>query len=421
MSLANVGAKIVDHILGPKETSTPAKAKTDPSRPMHAIAWHNKRDVRYVEVPRPMLTDTTDIVLKVTATTICGSDLHLYSGSMLNVHTDEILGHEFMGIIEEVGSDVKKLKAGQRVVVAFDIACGKCEYCQREEYTGCDTTNPSKLQEYMYGHRTPALFGYSHLTGGVAGGQAEYVRVPWADVNCIVVPDELPDEKVLYLSDAVPTAYHGVVMGEVDSTKTVGIWGLGPIGLYAARWCQIVGAKRVIGIDWVPERLELAKKLGIEVINYKEQDVYKTSQEMVPGGYDVAIECVGFEYAKTWKHKVEMALNLETDTADIFTEMIYLTRKFGIISVLGVYSGFCNHFPVGAMMEKGLTVRGSQSPTQKYWNFCLEKIRSGDFDPTFAISHKGRLSDAPELYQKFYDRQGVIKVFLRPDNLIQTK
>jgi len=334
-----------------------------------------------------------------------------------------VLGHEFMGIVDDVGSEVKHLKKGQRVVVAFDIACGTCDYCKREEYTGCDTTNPSKLMESMYGHRTAALYGYSHLTGGVPGGQAEYVRVPFADVNCLPVPDDLPDEKVLYLSDVVPTAYYATEMGEVKEGTTVAIWGLGPIGLMAARWCQIRGARRIIGIDCVPERLAVAKnRLKIETINFKEQNVCKTLEQMVPGGVDCGIEAAGFEYATTMRHKVEIAVGLETDTSDILTEIITSVRKFGVVSIIGVYSGTTNHFPIGAMMEKGLTMRGGQSPTQKYWKMCLDKIKSGELDPTFILSHKANLEAGPQLYEQFYNHtNGVIKVFLRPPGISPAK
>jgi threonine dehydrogenase-like Zn-dependent dehydrogenase len=335
---------------------------------------------------------------------------------MPGMQDGDILGHEFMGIVEEVGADVKKVKVGQRVVVAFDIACGTCDHCRREEYTACDTTNPSKVMEEMYGHRTAALYGYSHLTGGVAGGQAEYVRVPFADVNCLPVPAGVTDEQALYLSDVVPTAYHATEMGEVGKGDTVAIWGLGPVGLMAARWCQIRGAAKVIGIDCVPARLKLAEHyLKITTINYKEQDVLKELEKLAPGGPDASIEAAGFEYAKTMLHKVERAIGLETDTADILSECITATRKFGRVSIIGVYSGFCNHFPIGAFMEKGQTMRGGQSPTQKYWQMCLSKIESKELDPTFIISHKLKLENIEDVYKRFYERDdGMIKVFLRP-------
>jgi threonine dehydrogenase-like Zn-dependent dehydrogenase len=385
---------------------------------MNALVWRGKRTVEYVQTPRPCLTDPRDIILRVTATTICGSDLHLYSGNMMDMKDGDILGHEFMGIVEQVGTGVEKLSVGQRVVVAFGIACGTCSYCKREEYTSCDTTNPSNLMEKLYGHRTSAIYGYSHLTGGVPGGQAEYVRVPFADVNCLPLPNDLPDEKALYLSDIIPTALHGVEMGEVKEGDTVAIWGLGPVGLLIARWAQILKARKIIGIDCVPERLEMARSLGINVINFKNEDTVKRIAELVPGGVDVAIEAAGFEYSTTWKHKVERALYLETDSCDILTECITAVRKCGRVSIIGVYSGTTNHFPIGAMMEKGLTVRGGQCPAQKYWNLCLKKLQSGEMDPTFLITHKGKLSDAPDLYTKFYNREdGIIKVFLRPDSV----
>jgi len=409
----NIAAKIADKVLGQVATETPTQPNLE--HPMHALCWDGKKKIAYEEKPRPMITDPRDIILKITATTICGSDLHLYSGNMADMHQGDILGHEFMGIVDVVGAQVKNLTKGQRVVVAFDIACGSCEFCARHEYTACSVTNPSKLMEKVYGHRCAALYGYSHLTGGVPGGQAEYVRVPFADFNCLPIPDDVSDEKALYLSDVVPTAFHGTELGSVQEGSIVGIWGLGPIGLMTARWCQIKGAGRVFGIDSVPERLDMAKKLGIEPINFSQVDVLKTIFERVPGGLDVAIECAGFEYAKTFLHKFERAVGLETDTADILSECITATRCFGTVSIIGVYSGYCNHFPIGAVMEKDLIIKCGQSPTQKYWKMALDKIRSGELDPTFIITHRGSLSDGPRLYEQFFNRDGgIIKVFLRP-------
>jgi len=412
----NLAAKVMEKVVGSVPTTTAPTPKTDPTRPMRALTWQGAKNMTCEMKPRPMITYQTDILLKVTATTICGSDLHLYSNAMPDMHEGDILGHEFMGIVEEIGSEVKNVKVGDRVVVAFDIACGNCFYCKREEYTACDTTNPSKLMEEMYNHRTSAMYGYSHLTGGVPGGQAEYVRVPLADVNVLKIPDDVPDDKALYLSDIVPTSFHGTELANVQKGSTVAIWGLGPVGLLAARWCQIRGASKIIGIDCVKERMRVAREnLGITVINFKERKVVDTINEFVPGGVDCSIECAGFEYASSTLHKVERALYLETDAADILTEMIYATRKCGTVSIIGVYAGFTNHFPIGAMMEKGLTVKGGQSPTQKYWKMCLEKIRSGEFDPLFVVTHRAKLSDGPQLYQKFYDKaDGCIKVFLRP-------
>ena len=402
---------------------TPSQPQYDSSRCQHAIIWRGKRHVEYVEKAMPMISDPRDILLKITATTVCGSDLHLFNNTMLDMHDGDILGHEFMGIIQEKGDQVKKLDVGQRVVVAFNIACGFCDYCKREEYSVCDTTNPSKLQEKLYGQKTGALFGYSHLTGGVPGGQAEYVRVPFGDINCLVIPDDVPDNKALYLSDIIPTAYHGCFIGNVKKDSTVAIWGLGPIGLLEARWCQIMGAKRIIGIDCVTERLDIATKtLGIETINYKEYDTTKKLLEMVPGGVDCSLEAAGFDYAKSLLHKVERFLNLETDGGDILTEMIRCTRKAGTVSIIGVYNNTVNHFPIGPMMEKHLSIVGGQSYTQKHWKMCLDKIRSGEFDPTFVISHNLTLSQVPDYYKQFDQKEGgALKCFVRPEHFTQTK
>jgi threonine dehydrogenase-like Zn-dependent dehydrogenase len=398
----NIATKIADKILGHKETSITVKPKLDETKKMHALVWDGKKKVEYLEVPRPCITDPSDILLRVTATTICGSDLHLYNANMPGMKEGDILGHEFMGIIEQVGQDVKNFKVGQRVVVAFNIACGQCEYCKKEQYTACDTTNPSKVMEKMYGHRSSALYGYSHLTGGVPGGQAEYVRVPFADVNCLYIPDDIPDEKALYLSDVIPTSYHATQLGEVKEGDVVAIWGLGPIGLLTARWCQILGAAKIIGIDCVEDRIALAQSvIGIETINFKQKKVSDVIAILAPGGVDVAIECAGFDYPKSLINKVEMALNIETDTAEIFDEMFNVVKKFGRVSVIGVYSGYANRFPVGSMMEKDLIIKCGQSPTQKYWDICLKKIRKGELDPTLIITNRAKLSDGPELYDLF--------------------
>jgi len=386
---------------------------------MKAIVWRGKYDVRYEDVPRPLLTDQRDVILKITGTTICGSDCHLYSGAVTRMHSGDVLGHEFMGLVTEVGSLVKNVQLGDRVVVAFDIACGECAACKRQEYTGCLTTNQNDLQAAQYGQSTGVIFGYSHNTGGVPGGQAEYVRVPFADTNCLKLPEEIPDNIGLFLSDIIPTSYFGIENAEVKSGDVVAIWGLGPVGLLACRWAQIKGAAQVIGIDRVPERLELAKKsLGVDVINYDKTDVYKTLMQLYPNGVDAGLECVGSEYAKTLLHKTEMQLGLEQDTGDILSEIISCVRPFGKISVVGVYVGYTNHFPIGAFMEKGQTMRGGQCPSQRYWKDCLKYIASGEMDPRFTVTTYGRLSDAVELYKTFYAKEkGVVKVFLRPDDL----
>uniref|UniRef100_A0AC34PWD8 Alcohol dehydrogenase n=1 Tax=Panagrolaimus sp. JU765 TaxID=591449 RepID=A0AC34PWD8_9BILA len=308
--------------------------------------------MEYVSHPKPCITEPKDILLKVTATTICGSDLHLYRGTFPAMKQGDIQGHEFMGFVVETGPEVKKLQIGDRVVVGFAIACGECDYCRREEFTACEKTNPSQVVGKLYHDCPAAFYGYSHLTGG---GHAEYVRVPFADVNCFPIPSEIPDEKALYLTDVIPTALFGAKMGEVREGDTVGIWGLGPIGLMCAQWCQILGAKRVIGIDIVPERLELARKhLGIDVIDFGKNKgkVVEALRELNGGPLDVGIECAGFDYIQSWIHRIEVALGLETDTSEILDQIFKAVRKFGRVSILGVYSGYANHFPIGILMEK---------------------------------------------------------------------
>ena len=404
------------------ETVVPAQPQWSDTKKMKCLVWNGKLQVDYVDHPQPIITAPTDAIVKVSATTICGSDLHLYKGTFAGMQRGDILGHEFMGYVQEVGSEVSKFKVGDRVVCAFGIACGFCNFCQKEEYTSCDKTNPSKTQDNMYGDRLSAIHGYSHLLGGVPGGDAEYVRVSIADVNLFLIPDDIPDEKALYLTDVIPTALHGAKLGEVGPGKTVAIWGLGPIGLMCARWCQILGASKVIGIDMVPERLAVARDvLKIETINFKDEDVFKAIRERLelPSGVDVAIECAGFDYAQSWAHKIEMKLGLETDSSEIFQEIFRCVSKGGNVSIIGVYTGYANHFPVGAMMEKNITVRGGQCPAQKYWKYCLEKLRTGEIDTDWLVTHRGSLADGPKLFEKMNNKEdGCIKVFMRPEHTI---
>jgi len=403
---------------GTLPTVAPTQPNYDKSRHMNAVCFNGIKNMEVQSKPMPLVSHPRDVLLKVTATSICGSDLHMYTGAAPTMQKGDIVGHEFMGLIEDIGTEVKNFKRGDRIVVAFNIVCGECEYCKRQEYTACACTNPCKLQKEMFGHRTAALYGYTHLFGGVPGGQAEYVRVPLADYNCLLLPDSIPDEKALYLSDVVPTSYHGAELADVKLGNSVGIWGLGPVGLLTARWCQIRKARRIIGIDSVRERLDVARKLGIEVIDFSQQSVVEAIEKLEPEGLDCSIECAGYEYTKTNTHYFERAVGLETDSSEILTEMFICTRKFGRVAVIGVYVGFSNHFPIGILMEKGLTVTGSQSPTQKYWKICMEKIMSGEFDPTFVVTHRGTLADAPSFYKTFHKKQdGFIKCFLRPNTL----
>lgn len=418
MSVANYLANKLEDTLGNKPVSTgSSQPRWSETETMHALVWKGKEKVEYCTVPKPLVSAPQDALIRVTATTICGSDLHLYTAEAPNMREGDILGHETLGIVEDVGPEVKTLRKGQRVVVAFGITCGQCDYCKRGEYTCCDTTNPSKVMETLYGHRITGVFGYGHVTGGYPGGQAEYLRVPFADNNCLPLPDEIPDEKALFISDIACTSLHACQLGEVREGCSVAIWGLGPVGLLALEWAKVLGAKKIIGIDVVPERLQLAKeKLDVEVINAKEvSDVVKTIFELCPGGVDVAIDCAGFRYATTWLHTIQRALMLETDSPDILSQCIYAVRKSGNVSIIGDYFGFANQFPIGAMMEKHLTVRGGQCFVQGMWKYVLEMMLKNKFDPKIAVNYHGRLSEGPELYKKFHlKEEGIVKVFLRP-------
>ncbi|KAH7332612.1 GroES-like protein [Rhizoctonia solani] len=392
------------------------KARADGSK-MKALAWFGARDVRMVQVPVPDITQPDDVIVKVTGTTICGSDLHLYHGEIVALQKGDILGHEFMGVVDQVGPNVTNLKPGQRVVASFQIACGKCSYCKQKLSSMCDKTNNSSLQNAMYGTRDGGFFGYSHLTGGFPGGQAEYVKVPYGNVNLLPIPDNVTDEQALYLSDIIPTSYHCVVDTGVKKGDIVAIWGLGPIGQCAARWAQIKGAKRVIGIDSQPQRLQFAaEKSGIETLNFKEYpDVAKRLHELVPGGVDVALDCGTFHEPKSLAHKAQKALMLETDVPETPNEMIKAVKKMGRCGVIADYVGFTNQFNIGALMEKGIRFIGNgQSPTHLYWQEILNQyIIPGKFDPTFIITHRVPIEDMAKLYTAFDKRiDSVEKVFV---------
>ncbi|KAJ6523463.1 GroES-like protein [Mycena vulgaris] len=399
----------------PTVVSAEYKPRTDGST-MKALAWFGARDVRLVDAPIPDITEPDDVILKVTGTTICGSDLHLYHGEIIQLQKGDILGHEFMGVVDRVGPNVKNIRVGQRVVASFQIACGECSYCKQKLSSMCDRTNTSGLQNAMYGHRDAGFFGYSHFTGGFPGGQAEYVRVPKGNVNLLPIPDSIPDEKALFLSDILPTSYHAVVDVGVTKGDVVGIWGLGPIGQCAARFALMKGAARVIGIDNVPARLLFAQeKSGIETIDFSQHtDVVKRIQELVPGGLDRAIDCGTFHQPKTLLHKVEKTLMLETDVSEIVNEMITATRKMGSCGIIAAYAGYTNHFAIGALMEKGIRLIGhGQAPVHKYWHELLAMIEAGKIDPTFVVTHRVSLDEFPDLYASFDKRMGgVEKVFV---------
>jgi len=392
-------------------------SKVDPSKSMKALEFQGAdASVKVVTRARPMITEPSDVLLKVTTTTICGSDLHMYHNELPQyLKKGDIFGHEFMGIIEEAGSDVKKFKVGDRVVVSAVICCGECFYCKSGRVSLCDLTNPVQDMEKMYGDRLAGIFGYSHLLGGYEGGQAEFVRVPLADNTCLKVPDNLSDEKALFLSDIACTGWHANELGEVKSGQTVAIWGLGPVGLMAAMWAKFRGA-RVIGIDQVPYRLELARQqLNIETIDFSKESVPQRLEQLAPGGPDVAVEAAGFRYTKSFKHAAERKTGLELDTPEILTECIKCVRKGGNLSIVGDYFGNANEFPIGAMMEKNITVRGGQVHVQAYWNQLLDYIQQGKVDPSFVISHRMSLDEADKAYRIFDKKEdNAVKILLKP-------
>ncbi|TMW56298.1 hypothetical protein Poli38472_008946 [Pythium oligandrum] len=429
MSVMNAAAKIADNMLGKREVGeTSTQPKVSDTETMKAIVWKSAKKVACEVVPKPILTHAKDVVVRVTACAICsGSDGHLYSGEVVTMDDGAILGHEACGVVESVGNDVHKFKPGDRVVIAFDIACGECEFCHRQEYSGCDRSNDSHLFEEMYGgHPAAAIYGYSRLMGKVPGSQAEYVRVPFADVNLYPIPDSVPDEKALYVSDVLSTAFHATELGEVGEGDTVAIWGLGPIGLYAAAWSKLKGAKRVIGVDLVPERLTIAReKFGLEVFDRSDlssAQVLSKLRDLLPrGGVDVAIDATGFRFSQSWMHTIERAIGMETDTPEIIGECMNIVRKYGRVAIIADYIGYANHFPVGHVMMKHLTVRSGQCPVQKYFKRVMEAIEKGQIDPTLMITNRLTLEQVPEAYdQLFYKQKGYLKVFITPQTTKST-
>jgi len=345
--------------------------------------------------------------------------LHMYFNALPfpgAMQPGDILGHEAMGIVEEVGDEVSNIRVGDRVVISAPISCGTCSYCKRGEFSCCDCTNPSSAMETVYGHRTSAIFGYSHTTGGVAGGQAEYVRVPFSDVNLLKVPNSIPDEKVLPLSDIMCTGWHGNEKAGVGQGDNVVVWGCGPVGLMAAYLAKFRGANRVISIDNVPHRLQMAASFGAETINFDECDVKKKIAELIPGGPDCCIDCVGYRFPKTWTHWFLTKVKAETDAIDVVEEMIYVARKCGRLALIGDYFATASNFPIGAFMEKGLSAGGGQLFCQKYWKYLLEQIESGKLDPSFIWSHTMKLDQIAEAYDIFgHYKDNVQKIFLRTE------
>ena len=390
---------------------------------MRALAWHGKHDVRVDTVDDPEIVNPRDCILKVTSTAICGSDLHLYDGFIPTMKSGDILGHEFMGEVVEVGSK-SKLKKGQRVVVPFTMACGSCYHCGKQQYASCDNGNPADNQdigEKLYGHSMPGLFGYSHMTGGYAGGQAEYVRVPFSDVGPIVIPDGLDDDEVLFLSDILPTGWQAAEYAEIEPGDTVAVWGCGPVGLFAVQSAFLMGAARVIAIDHFPHRLDLAKGFGAETINFEESATYDALMEMTGGiGPDAVIDAVGLEahggFVDNIIDQIKVSTFLGTDRTHGIRQAIIACRKGGRVSMPAVYGGFVDKFPLGAFMEKGLTLKTGQTNVQKYLPGLLAAIMEGKIDTTFLISHRMALEDAPKGYKMFHDEQNTTtKIVLKPD------
>lgn len=389
---------------------------------MRANCWIGKNKVEVQQVPDPKILNPRDAIIKITSTAICGSDLHLYDGLVPTMQSGDILGHEFMGEVVEVGSGVNNLKKGDRVVVPFPIACGACFSCQKGLFSLCENSNPNAwMAEKLWGHSPAGLFGYSHLLGGYAGGQAEYARVPFADVGPIKVPEELTDEQVLFLSDIFPTGYMGAEMCNIQPGHTIAVWGCGPVGQLAMKSAFLLGAARVIGIDRFPERLRMAReKVGAEAINYEEVDVLDALRDMTGGrGPDACIDAAGMEahtpgiigaYDRT-----KQALMLQTDRPIVLRQAIMACRNGGIVSVIGVYGGFIDKFPMGSLMNRSITIRTGQAHVHRYLRPLLERIQRGEINPGFVITHHMRLEDAAEGYAIFKHKQDdCIKVVLKP-------
>ncbi|AWM88180.1 zinc-dependent alcohol dehydrogenase [Microvirga sp. 17 mud 1-3] len=390
---------------------------------MKALRWYGKGDIRCESVPDPEIEEARDAIIKVTSCAICGSDLHLYDHFMPGMEKGDIMGHETMGEVVEVGSSVKNLKVGDRVVIPFTIICGECDQCRRGNFSVCERTNRNaNLAAKAFGHTTAGLFGYTHLTGGYAGGQAEYLRVPYADTTHVKIPDGIPDEKVLFLSDIFPTGWQAAVQCDIEPTDTVAIWGAGPVGQMAIRSALLLGARQVIAIDCVPERLSMARAGGAITINFQEESVIERLNELTSGkGPEKCIDAVGMEAHVSLTHpdtildRAKQAVMLESDRPHVLREMIYVCRPAGVLSVPGVYGGLLDKIPFGALMNKGLTVRTGQTHVNRWTDDLLRRIQEGQIDPSFVITHTVGLEEGPQMYETFRDKKdGCVKVVLKP-------
>jgi len=390
---------------------------------MKALTWHGKGDMRCESVPDPTIEDARDAIIKVTSCAICGSDLHIYDGVIPSMEHGDIVGHETMGEVVEVGSGASsKLKVGDRVVIPFTIACGDCFFCKRGFFSGCERSNPNReMATKLWGNSPAGLFGYSHLLGGFSGGQAEYIRVPYADVGPIKVPEGMSDEQALFLSDIFPTGYMAADFCNIQGGETIAIWGCGPVGQMAIRSAFILGAERVIAIDTVPERLAMARAGGAITLDFHEEDIYERIMELTKGrGADATIDAVGTEADGTASFdsvidRIKTATFMGTERPHVLRQAIHCTRNFGTVSIVGVYGGFVDKIPMGSAINRGLTFRMAQTPVQHYLPLLMERIEKGEIDPSFVITHTASLEDGPELYKTFRDKKdGCIKVVLKP-------
>jgi threonine dehydrogenase-like Zn-dependent dehydrogenase len=386
---------------------------------MRALRWHGKHDIRCERVPDPAIEDGRDAIVKVSSCAICGSDLHLFAGFMPGMKPGDIIGHEFMGEVVEVGKDNKALRIGDRVVVPFTITCGECDQCRRGFFSACERSNRNgALADQVFGHSGAGLYGYTHL----AGGQAEYVRVPFADSGPLKVPDSLSDEQVLFLGDVFPTGWQAALQCDIEPADTVAVWGAGAVGQFAIRSAVLLGARKVIAIDRVPERLDMAEAGGAVAINFDEESVLDRLAELTRGrGPEKCIDAVGMEAHVTRSidsmlDRAKQAMQLETDRPHVLREMIYVCRPGGVLSVPGVYAGMVDKLPMGALMNKGLTLRTGQTHVARWTHDLLGRIEQGQIDPSFVVTHTVSLEDGPQMYRTFRDKQdGCIKVVMKPN------
>jgi threonine dehydrogenase-like Zn-dependent dehydrogenase len=391
---------------------------------MRALVWHGKEDIRCDIVTDPEIEDPRDAIVKVTSCAICGSDLHLFHNFIPAMLPGDIMGHEMMGEVVEVGHGVNgRLKKGDRVVVPFTIFCGECEQCRRGNFSVCERSNRKKhLADKVFGHATAGLFGYTHLTGGYPGGQAEYLRVPFADATHIKVPDGIPDEKLLFLGDIFPTGWQAAVQADIESTDTVAVWGCGPVGQMAIRSAILLGAKQVVAIDCIAERISMAEAGGATTINFETESVVERLNDLTNGrGPEKCIDATGMEahvslsQPDTVLDRAKQMMMLENDRAHVLREMIYVCRPGGVISIPGVYSGLADKIPMGQLMNKGLTIRTGQTHVNRWTDDLLHRIADEQIDPSFVITHEVPLDQGPEMYKVFRDKQdSCIKVVLKP-------